>query len=97
MSVSKPKTEVKKVPAKITIIDSGPVHICEMCFALLKVPDECTEEYETQEVEDGEPYKVFNAAFICPLCGEKNVFIEEEIEEESPEKEKEKKKKSSRS
>ena len=63
---------------EITIIDNGPVYICEFCNALLRVPDSCLREDEIQEEDDDGPYKVTLWTFDCPKCGEENIADEDD-------------------
>jgi hypothetical protein len=72
---------------EITVLNEGPIYICEVCNALLKVPDSCLKEEEIQEEGDDGPCTVTLWTFNCPKCGEENIADEDDGSEESDEEE----------
>lgn len=93
---SKKGKSSKKDSEQIEVLNNGPIHICDTCHAMLKVPDSVLEEEEIEEEDedDNTTYLVLETFYVCPLCHERNVVFEDELgEEEDDEEEKKDKKK----
>jgi|ERR1700678_1392375 len=77
------KSSKSKHSSEIKILDKGPIYICELCHAMLLVPNEKLIEEEVEEVgeDENDLTILLVTSYDCPNCEENIIVSEEEVEE----------------